>query len=1767
GGNFENLVADSDAATTTINDDADETNLTLTATDTVSEGGTITYTATLDNPADTAMTVTLSNGEVINIAAGDTSGTVDVVTNNDVYAGDSSASASIVSSSGGNFENLIVDTSEATTTIVDSGDATNLTLTANDTVVEGGTITYTASLDNPAGTAMTVTLNNGQVISIAAGTTSGTVDVIASDDVYGGGDTASAAIDSVSGGNFENLVVDNAPASTTISDDADESNLTLSATDTVNEGDTITYTATLDNPADTAMTVTLSNGEVINIGAGETTGTVDVVASDDVYAGGDTASATIVSTSGGNFENLVVDNAPASTTISDDADESNLTLSATDTVTEGGTITYTATLDNPADTAMTVTLSNGEVINIAAGDTSGTVDVVTNNDVYAGDSSASASIVSSSGGNFENLIVDTSEAATTIVDSGDATNLTLTANDTVVEGATITYTATLDNPADTAMTVTLSNGEVINIGAGETTGTVDVVASDDVYAGGDTASATIVSTSGGNFENLVVDNAPASTTISDDADESNLTLSATDTVTEGGTITYTATLDNPADTAMTVTLSNGEVINIAAGDTSGTVDVVTNNDVYAGDSSASASIVSSSGGNFENLIVDTSEATTTIVDSGDATNLTLTANDTVVEGGTITYTAILDNPADTAMTVTLSNGEVINIAAGGTSGTVDVIASDDVYAGGDTASATIASTSGGNFANLVVDSDAATTTVSDDADESNLTLSAIDTVSEGGTITYTATLDNPADTAMTVTLSNGEVINIAAGETTGTVDVVASDDVYAGGDTASATIASTSGGNFENLVVDNAPASTTISDDADESNLTLSATDTVNEGGTITYTATLDNPADTAMTVTLNNGEVINIAAGETTGTVDIVASDDAYAGGDTASATIISTNGGNFENLVVDSTPATTTINDDADTTNVTLSATDTVAEGGTITYTATLDNPAASAMTVTLSNGLVISIAAGAVSGTIDATASDDVYAGGDSASAAITSTDGGGFENLVADTNAATTSITDDGDVTNLTLTASDTVSEGGTITYTASLDNPAGTAMTVTLNNGQVISIAAGATSGTVDVIASDDVYGGGDTASAAIDSVSGGNFENLVADSDAATTTTINDDADETNLTLTATDTVSEGGTITYTATLDNPADTAMTVTLSNGEVINIAAGETTGTVDVIASDDAYAGGDTASAAITSASGGNFENLVVDETPASTTISDDADESNLTLSATDTVTEGGTITYTATLDNPADTAMTVTLSNGEVINIAAGDTSGTVDVIASDDAYAGGDAASASITSTSGGNFENLVVDATPATTTINDDVDTTNVTLSATDTVAEGGTITYTATLDNPADTAMTVTLSNGQVVSIAAGATSGTVDVVASDDVYAGGDTASATIASTSGGNFENLVVDDTPATTTINDDADTTNVTLSATDTVAEGGTITFTATLDNPAASAMTVTLSNGLVISIAAGAVSGTIDATASDDVYAGGDSASAAITATDGGGFENLVADTNAATTSITDDGDVTNLTLTASDTVSEGGTITYTASLDNPAGTAMTVTLNNGQVISIAAGATSGTVDVIASDDVYGGGDTASAAIDSVSGGNFENLVADSDAATTTINDDADETNLTLSATDTVSEGGTITYTATLDNPAGTAMTVTLSNGQVISIAAGATSGTVDVVASDDVYAGGDTASATIASTSGGNLENLVVDTTPATTTISDDADESNLTLSATDTVTEGGTITYTATLDNPADTAMTVTLSNGEVINIAAGDTSGTVDVIASDD
>jgi uncharacterized protein YegL len=1784
GGNYENLVADKTPVSTTVTDTVDTTNLSLSATGTVAEGGSIVYTATLTNPAGTPVTVTLSNGSVITIEAGKTTGTVTVAAPaDDVYKDAGKVEVTIKDATGGNFENLVPSTTPAVTDVTDTIDTSTVKLTATESAAEGGTVTYTATVGAPVtGSPVVVTLANGQNITIEVGKTTGTVTTTAPNDALTGHAPLTNSITDVSGGNYENLVADKTPVSTTVTDTTDTTNLSLTATGTVDEGGQITYTATLTNAAGSPVTVTLSNGSVITIKAGETTGTVTVDApKDDVYKDAGTVEATIKGATGGDFENLVTSTAPAVTTVNDTIDTSTVSLTATANVAEGETVVYTATVTAPVTgSPVVVTLSNGQTITIAVGETTGTVNFVAPNSPLAGGSSLSVTIDGATGGNYEKLAVDGKSADTAVSDTTDTTNLNLTATDSVAEGGSIVYTATLTNPAGTPVTVTLSNGSVITIEAGKTTGTVTVAApADDVYKDAGKVEVTIKDATGGNFENLVPSTVPAVTNVTDTIDTTTVKLTATESAAEGGTVTYTATVGAPVTGApVTVTLANGQNITIEVGKTTGTVTTTAPNDALTGHAPVTNSITGVTGGNYENLVADKTPVSTNVTDTVDTTNLSLTATGSVAEGGSIVYTATLTNPAGTPVTVTLSNGSVITIEAGKTTGTVTVAApADDVYKDAGKVEVTIKDATGGNFENLVPSTTPAVTDVSDTIDTSTVKLTATESAAEGGTVTYTATVGAPVTgSPVVVTLANGQNITIEVGKTTGTVTTIAPNDALTGHAPLTNAITGISGGNYENLVADKTPVSTNVTDTVDTTNLSLTATGSVAEGGSIIYTATLTNAAGSPVTVTLSNGAVITIEAGKTTGTVSVPAPvDDVYKDAGKVEATISTATGGNFESLVPSTVPAVTQITDTIDTSTVKLTADTSVAEGGTVTYTATVGAPVTgSPVVVTLANGQHITIEVGKTTGTVTFTAPNDALTGHAPVTNSITGVTGGNYENLVADKTPVSTNVTDTIDTTNLSLSATGTVAEGGQITYTATLTNAAGSPVTVTLSNGAVITIEAGKTTGTVTVAApADDVYKDAGKVEVTIKDATGGNFENLVPSTTPAVTD-VTDTIDTSTVKLTADTSVAEGGTVTYTATVGAPVTgSPVTVTLANGQNITIEVGKTTGTVTTTAPNDALTGHAPITNAITGVTGGNYENLVADKTPVSTTVTDTVDTTNLSLSATGSVAEGGSIVYTATLTNAAGSPVTVTLSNGAVITIEAGKTTGTVTVAApADDVYKDAGKVEATISTATGGNFESLVPSTIPAVTNVTDTIDTTTVKLTATESAAEGGTVTYTATIGAPVTgSPVTVTLANGQTITIGVGQTTGTATTTAPNDALTGHAPLTNAITNVSGGNYENLVADKTPVSTTVTDTVDTTNLSLSATGSVAEGGSIVYTATLTNAAGSPVTVTLSNGAVITIEAGKTTGTVTVAApADDVYKDAGKVEATISTATGGNFENLVPSTVPAVTNVTDTIDTTTVKLTATATAAEGGNVVYTATVGAPVtGSPVTVTLANGQTITIGVGQTTGTATTTAPNDALTGHAPLTNSITNVTGGNYENLVADKTPVSTTVTDTVDTTNLTLSATGTVAEGGQITYTATLTNAAGSPVTVTLSNGSVITIDAGKTTGTVTVPApADDVYKDAGTVQATISTATGGNFENLVPSTTPAITSVTDTIDTTSVKLTATATAAEGGNVVYTATVGAPVTgSPVTVTLANGQTITIGVGQTTGTATTTAPND
>ena len=617
------------------------------------------------------------------------------------------------------------------------------------------------------------------------------------------------------------------------------------------------------------------------------------------------------------------------------------------------------------------------------------------------------------------------------------------------------------------------------------------------------------------------------------------------------------------------------------------------------------------------------------------------------------------------------------------------------------------------------------------------------------------------------------------------------------------------------------------------------------------------------------------------------------------------------------------------------------------------------------------------------------------------------------------------------------------------------------------------------------------------------------------------------------MSLTATASVAEGGNITYTAALTSAAQSAVTVTLSNGATITIAAGASAGSVSVPApSDDVYVDAGSVSATISSASGGNFESLAVNPAAATTAITDTVDATTVSLTATPSVAEGGNIVYTASLTGTAQSAVTVTLSNGATITIVAGASSGTVSVPApGDDVYVDAANVSATISSATGGNFENLAINPAAAVTSVTDTVNTTTVSLTATPSVAEGGNITYTASLTSAANTAVTVTLDNGATITIAAGASSGSVSVAApSDDVYIDAGIVSATISSAAGGNFENLVVNRAAAVTSVTDTVNATTVSLTGSGAIVEGASGSYTVSLTSPAQTAVTVNLaysgtaSNGTdytgvaSVTIPAGASSATFNIASIDDALAdSGEAFTVSLASATGGNFESLVlsGSANSVTTTISDEAapDTVLVSLTGPSAVTEGLTTTnYTLTLSQPAVSAVTINLTYAgtatdgsdytRVVSVVipAGASSTTFNLATLDDVVA--DSGETIVVGVGVDHRRRLRSDRRQPGEQQRHDDDlrrsvgrrDHGQPERIGDASPKAAAITYTATLTNPAATPVTVNLSNGATITIAAGATSGTVNVAApGDDVYVDAGNVSATISDASGGNFENLAV--------------------------------------------------------------------------
>ena len=560
---------------------------------------------------------------------------------------------------------------------------------------------------------------------------------------------------------------------------------------------------------------------------------------------------------------------------------------------------------------------------------------------------------------------------------------------TVGEGGNSTYTVKLDTQPSGEVTVAISSDNTdVTASPSSLTfttttwsaeQTVTVTAGQDADAANDTA-ALRHDPSGGGYDSA--SNADLTVTVTDDETAGVTVTPLSLTVGEGGTNTYTVVLDTRPTAAVTVTINDPtDNTDVTANPASltfstsnwSTAQTVTVSAAEDGDSAQDTATVTHtvSGGDYGSVTADDVSVTV-----NDTPGLSVTpASLTIDEGGTGTYTVVLDTRPTAAVTVAISsnNADVTTNSSSLTftttnwnsAQTVTVTAGDDPDAANDTA--TLRHNPSGGGYNSVSDVNLTVTVTDDETAGVTVTPTSL-TVDEGGMNTYTVVLDTRPTAAVRVTINdptdNTDVTANPASltfstsnwSTAKTVTVSAAEDGDSAQDTATVTH-TVSGGDYASITASDVAVTVT---DNDTRGVTVTPGSlTVGEGGTGRYTVKLNTqPSDdvTVLILDLTNNADVTASPSSLTftatnwnsaQTVTVSAAEDADATDDTATLTHIPSGGG--YNSVSDA-DLTVTVTDN-DTRGVTVTPLSlTVNEGGTNTYTVVLDTRPTAFVTVTI-------------------------------------------------------------------------------------------------------------------------------------------------------------------------------------------------------------------------------------------------------------------------------------------------------------------------------------------------------------------------------------------------------------------------------------------------------------------------------------------------------------------------------------------------------------------------------------------------------------------------------------------------------------------------------------------------------------------------------------------------------------------------------------------------------------------------------------------------
>ncbi|QDV68641.1 Serine-aspartate repeat-containing protein D precursor [Rosistilla carotiformis] len=720
----------------------------------------------------------------------------------------SAAAASDLEATGSNLPKLLVDG------VISEDQTIDVTITGGSADV-GDDFTLTTSVTIPAGT-YDGTLDSAIDVPI----------IITDESIVELDETIELTLANPSAG----LRIEDADGDSTIqgthtytitNDDA--ASFTIEAV-TVNEGDTATFTVSLDHPIDTDVIVDIdftdgtasaaddaSAPQIVTFAAGTTTAQTFTVATteEDLVELTETFTAALSTSTELGSRTVTASDSATGTIIDDDA--ASFTIESV-TVNEGETATFTVSLDHPIDTDVIVDIdfTNGtasaadyasaaQIVTFAAGTTTAQTFTVATTEEDLVELTEAFTAALSTSTEFGSRTATASDSATGTIIDDDAASFTIESV-TVNEGDTATFTVSLDHPIDTDVIVDIdftngtasaadyaSGAQIVTFAAGTTTAQTFTVATTEEDLVELTESFTAALSTSTEFGSRTVTASDSATGTIIDDDAASFTIEAV-TVNEGETAKFTVSLDHPIDTDVIVDIdfTNGtasaadyasapQIVTFAAGTTTAqTFTVATTEEDLVELTEAFTAALSTATDLGSRNVTASDSATGTIIDD-DTASFTIESV-TVNEGDTATFTVSLDHPIDTDVIVDIdftdgtataadyaSAPQIVTFAAGTTTAQTFTVATteEDLVELTETFTAALSTSTELGSRNATA-SDSATGTIIDD-DAASFTIEAV-TINEGETATFTVSLDHPIDTQVVLD------IHLNDGTATGGVD-------------------------------------------------------------------------------------------------------------------------------------------------------------------------------------------------------------------------------------------------------------------------------------------------------------------------------------------------------------------------------------------------------------------------------------------------------------------------------------------------------------------------------------------------------------------------------------------------------------------------------------------------------------------------------------------------------------------------------------------------------------------------------------------------------------------------------------------------------------------------------------------------------------------------------------------------------------------------------------------------------------------------------------